>query len=149
MSEADVNVVKSFQPPLGFDLFSILQKNAPPAVVEEAMAGFRPFLTPDFVCVYHGSGDGERRGAMGLREVWLEWLEPWESYRTLQSKFIDLHDGRVVVLARDSARREGSEEDVQVHGIAIYTVRDGRIARAEYFARLEDGFAAAGLKPGG
>ena len=146
MAQDPVEIVKAFQPPLGFDLTSILQRDAPPALVEDAMAGFSGYLTPDFVCVFHGPSDGERPGVMGLREVWLDWLEPWDSYRTLQHKFIEIGDNRVVVLARDSGRREGMNEEVELHGIAIYTVRDGRIARAEYFAQLEDGLEAAGLQ---
>jgi hypothetical protein len=42
-------------------------------------------------------------GLRGWRDLWLEWLEPWESYRTEVQRVIDAGD-RVFGNARDFGR---------------------------------------------
>ena len=146
MSAENVELVRSFQPPPEVDVAQLFQRDGDAAAIAAAEARFEPLLTDDFVCAFHALGQGERRGIAGLREVWLDWMEPWESYHALSHEFIDLGD-RVLVLVRDVGRRRGMSDEIELNGSAIYTVRDGKIARAEYFARREDAFAAAGIDP--
>ena len=46
-------------------------------------AASEPFFTPDFECVFvrEDVGRATHQGLDGLRSAWLDWLEPWESYR--------------------------------------------------------------------
>jgi ketosteroid isomerase-like protein len=144
-----VDVVREFQPPPGVDIVRLFRRDAEAGEVEALLARLSQFLTDDFVCVFNGVSSGERRGAAGLREVWLDWLGPWDSYRVSDKEFEDLGDGRVLVLVHDFGRRRGTDGEVPLHGAALYTVRDDRIARAEYFAQREDAYAALGLEPRG
>ena len=146
MSAEDVELVRSLQPPPDVDLArDLFLRDADPETVAAAQAALEPFLTEDFECVFHRASDAPRPGVAGLRDAWLDWMEPWETYRAEIDELIDL-DGRVLVITRDYARRSGMADEVELQGSAIYTVRDGKIARAEYFAHREDALAAAGVK---
>ena len=58
---------------------------------------------------------------------------------------IDAHGGRVLVLTRDYARPKGADADVNFMGAPIWTVRDGKVARIEFYWNRAEGLAAAGL----
>ena len=58
---------------------------------------------------------------------------------------IDLGD-RVVVLARAFARLEGSQADVENTVAAIWTVRDGSLARIEFYLDRAEALKAVGLE---
>jgi ketosteroid isomerase-like protein len=146
VSQQAVEIVRALQPPLGTDLTKLFAREAEPAVVEALIAAIEPFVTDDFVCGFHGANRGERQGVTGLRDVWLDWLEPWETYRVEHHEFVDFGD-RVLVLVRDYGRRRGMTAEIELHGSAIYTVRDGKLARAEYFAQRAEAYAALGVDP--
>jgi ketosteroid isomerase-like protein len=84
-------------------------------------------------------------GLDGLRAAWLDWLSPWDSYRTEVEDVIDAQEGRVLVLARDYARPKGTDAEVYFSGAPIWTVRDGKIARIEFYWNRAEGLRAAGL----
>ncbi len=88
----------------------------------------------DFECVHHLLG-GERTytGFEGLRESWLDWLAPWATYRAETEEAIDCGD-RVLLLVRDFGRREAGSPEVKSDNAAIWTIRDGKVARAEFYA---------------
>ena len=104
-------------------------------------------LTPDFECVFVREDVGRSiyHGVAGLRAAWLDWLEPWDSYHAGVEDVIDAGEGRVVVLTRDRARPKGASADVDFLGAPIWTVRDGKIARIEFYFNRAEGVAAAGL----
>jgi ketosteroid isomerase-like protein len=83
-------------------------------------------------------------GLQGYRDAWLDWLEPWESYRTEAEKVIDAGDD-VLVLVRDHGRRAGMQAEVSMNAAAIWTVRDGKIVRATFFSDQERALEAVGL----
>src|SRR4051794_20565575 len=96
-------------------------------------------LAPDCEVVINLGGVDEVRahtGPAGLREAWLDWMEPWASYRTEIERMIDLDD-RVVVLVRDYGRYEPQGPEVQLTGSAIWTVRDRKVIRAEFYTDRE------------
>ena len=103
----------------------------------------------DFECIFvrDDVGRATYSGRDGLRAAWLDWLSPWASYRTEIEDFIDAGEGRVVVLTRDFARREGMEAEVDFEGAPVWTVRDGKVARVEFYMKRAEGLAAAGLGP--
>lgn len=114
----------------------------------QALLGYLSrFLDPDCDVVIYLGGAGEvrtRSGPSGLRETWLEWMEPWASYRTEIERFVDLGD-RVLVLIRDYGRYEPGGPEAQLTGGAIWTVRDRKVIRAEFYADREEGLRAAGV----
>jgi ketosteroid isomerase-like protein len=52
---------------------------------------------------------------------------------------------RVVVLVRDYGKREADAPEVELRGAAIWTVRGGRIVRAESHADRAEALASVGL----
>ena len=118
-----------------------------PDSAEALLAFLTPALDPDCEVVIDLGGAGEvrtRSGPSGMREAWLEWMAPWASYRTEIEEAIDLGD-RVVLLVRDFGRYQPGGPEAALTGAAIWTVRDHRIVRAEFYANREAGMRAAGL----
>ena len=75
----------------------------------------------------------------------MDWLAPWSSYRTEIEDCIDAGEGRVVVLTRDYACPLGAEAEVDFIGGPVWTVRDGKVARIEFYWNRDEGLKAAGL----
>lgn len=91
-----------------------------------------------------GGGESEYIGLDGLREGWLDLVEAWKSVRSEFERVIPVGE-RVLVLARRYARIVGSQHEVETIGAAIYLVRDGKIARAEFYATRDEALEAVGL----
>ncbi len=117
------------------------------AISTSITAASAPFFTPDFECVFvrDDVGRATYAGLDGLRAGFLDWLSPWDTYRTEIEDVIDAHEGRVLVLTRDYARREGMEAEVYFVGGPVWTVRNGKVARTEFYWNRADGPAAVGL----
>ena len=114
----------------------------------ERRAQHKAIFEPDceFAWIASGGTVGlEARGVDGLRERHLELFGAWETVQTECEQLIPVGD-KVVALLRLRGRMAGSENEVQNFGAGIYFVRDGRIARAEFYANRADGLAAAGLR---
>ena len=126
------------------DIIPMWRDDAIFAAMREATADL---LAPDFECVFvrEDVGRSTYYGVEGLRTAWLDWLEPWESYHAGVEDVIDAGTGRVVVLTRDHARPKGASTDVNFPGAPIWTVRDGKVARIEFYFSRAQGLAAAGL----
>ena len=83
-------------------------------------------------------------GPDGLRNNWLDWLEPWATYRVTIDELIDLGE-RVLALTRNYGRRKDMEAEVEMIAAAILTFRGGKVARWEDYAERAAGLEAAGL----
>ena len=143
MSQENLELVIKLQPAPGVDLSELLRREDRWAALADALARY---FHPGFETVPPGVPGTESTytGLDGLRAAWLGWTEPWLSYRTEIEQGIDAGD-RVLLLTRDYGRREGATEEVRVDGSAVWTVSEGKIARAEFFAHRADAFEAAGL----
>ena len=145
MSQENVELVRSFHPGPDVDLTRIYREESRWARASSLLA---PHLAQDFKCVLHGypGVEGETfEGLAGLRDLWLEWLTPWESYRGEVEEMIDLGDD-VLVLAHDFGRRAGNADSVGGRFAAIWTVRDGKVARIVFWADHEQALKAVGLE---
>jgi ketosteroid isomerase-like protein len=101
---------------------------------------------PDFEATIPLFGSAKTyNGLNGLREAWRDWLAPWVTWRSEIEEAIDLDDGRVLLLNRDYARAENSDLEMKNGGAAIWTVRDGKVARFDAYANRSDALNAAGL----
>ena len=101
---------------------------------------------PDCAFIWIGGGGREERtGSEGLRAGWLEFYEAWETIRTEYERIIPLGD-KVLALARVYGRMTGSENEVENLGAAVYFVRDGRIACAEFYVNRAEALEAVGLR---
>ena len=145
MSQEDVEIVRRLLGPFEHaDIAVIFRDEAGWASVVAALSSV---YAPDFECAYirDDVGRATYSGLAGLRAAWLDWLSPWASYRTEIEDFIDAKEGRVLVLVRDYARREGMQAEVSFEGAAVWTVRTGKLARIDFYQNRADGLAAAGL----
>jgi ketosteroid isomerase-like protein len=106
---------------------------------------FSAFLTDDFQSVMAFPAQTRTySGLEGLRENWLDWLEPWATYRVTIDELIDVGE-RVAVLTRNHGRREDMETEVEIIAAAILTFREGKIARWEDYAVRVAALEAVGL----
>ena len=83
-------------------------------------------------------------GVDGFREMWLDWLEPWASYYVQVEEMIEAGDS-VVVLVRDRGRRHGMDAEVELISGSVWTFRDGKVVRVEFYSNREELRGAIGL----
>jgi ketosteroid isomerase-like protein len=142
MSQENVEIVKSFHPGDGTDLVALLHDQAAFQVVASAV---EPFLEPDFTLETRMLGLRETyTGLEGLRQAWLDWLEPWSSYFDELEDTVDLGD-RVMLVGHHRGKRRDSEAEVEMFAAAIYTVKDGKVSHVVYYADRAEAYEAAGL----
>lgn len=142
MSEANVELVRAIHLGPDVDLVELFGRGGE----SNLLSAIEPLLDEGFEAVGHGGVRyGPFQGVDGLRRVWAEWLSPWESYRTETQEIVDLGD-RVLVLVRDFGRRAGIEEEVSQHSASIWTVRAGKLARADFYADRTQALKAAGIR---
>jgi SnoaL-like domain len=105
-----------------------------------------PLYHAEFACAGNILGNAsERAGLEGLRGFWLDWLAPWATYATEAEDALDLGD-RVLVLSHSFGRLEGSAHELHEAPAAVWTVRDGKVARAEFFVDRDEALKAAALR---
>jgi ketosteroid isomerase-like protein len=143
MSQENVELVTNLQPAPDVDIAELFRSDEMWSTVADAVA---PLFHPDFESLAPGVPGTEKVhvGLGGLRAAWLEWMKPWMTYRTEIKQAIDAGD-RVLLLTQDYACHEGVAQEVKVDGSAVWTVRDGKIARACFYPARSEAFAAAGL----
>jgi len=108
---------------------------------------FAAFFHPDCECILHlpGAEPAVYVGLDGWRKGWGDWLGPWVSYRSEIEELLDVGE-RVVVLDRDYARREPGAPEIGQIAAAVWTVRDGKVARAEFYAHRSEALKAVDLE---
>jgi ketosteroid isomerase-like protein len=145
VSKENVELVRSLHPAPGTDLARVYRDEGSWAAASAMLAAA---FTQDFKCVAHGYLEAEGEsfdGVAGLRYLWLEWLTPWDSYRTEVEDVIDLGDN-VLVLVRDFGRRAGDTREVADNAAAVWTIRDGKVARIAFWADRVTALNALGLE---
>jgi ketosteroid isomerase-like protein len=145
MSQENVEIVKALFERLGEGDFTLFARDDDMwAAWSEAAV---PFLHQDVESVGRDPvvGGTSYLGLDGLRAMWLDWVAPWVTWRATVEEVIDLGD-RVLVLSRAFGLLEGSRAEVEATGVAsVWTVRDGKIARVEFYAVRADALEAVGL----
>jgi ketosteroid isomerase-like protein len=102
-------------------------------------------LDPDIEIYDHDMPDaGEYRGRDGFREWVAQWGEAWESFSIEAGDYIDAGD-RVVELVRLSARGKGSGVPLERLDGMVWTLRDGKAVRLDYFGSRTEALEAVGL----
>jgi ketosteroid isomerase-like protein len=136
-----VELVKALIPQ-GTDIVPIFRDEDTWAQTREAVSRL---ITDDFESVMVFPAQTRTyAGLEGLRRNWLDWLEPWATYRTNFDELIDVGD-RVVILLRDHGRRKDMDKEVELIGATILTFREGQVARWEDYADRAAALHAAGL----
>src|SRR5439155_7121300 len=83
-------------------------------------------------------------GLHGFADAWREWLEPWDSYYVEVEEFIDVGD-EVVSLVRVSARTTRDGVAIEHRPAAVWSVREGKVARVRFYLHRPEALEAAGL----
>ena len=87
--------------------------------------------------IYHGHE--------GLAHFFAEWYEAWENVDSDYEELIDAGDQVVSVeTTRGRGRRSGAE--VNIPHAAVWTIRDGKVARVVWYATRGEALAAAGVE---
>jgi ketosteroid isomerase-like protein len=146
LSEENVEIVQRLHSEVlhsEMDVAQLVRNDDVWAARVEAVAAF---YHPDVESVRLGLPDGRTyTGLDGLRNLWLEWLAPWTTYRMQAEDVVDLED-RVLVLAHVFGRLEGSQAEVENIVASVWTLRDGKIARAEFYIDRAEALKAVGLE---
>ena len=142
MSQENVEIVLKVYPAPDVDNVPLYRDDS--LWAEQAKA-LEPFVHADIECVwYQFGGEKHYAGLDGLRALVLEWMTPWVRYRIETVEAIDLGE-RVLVLNHDCGRREGSTAEVRRRLGAVWTVRDGKIARLDAYSTRAEALKAVGL----
>jgi ketosteroid isomerase-like protein len=103
-------------------------------------------LDPDVEMHDHDIPDGAvYRGHGGWREWSAHFSEAWETVSLEPQEYIDAGDGRVVLVARVAARGVGSGVEVERLDGVMWTIRDGKTVRMDYYGSPAEALEAAGL----
>lgn len=146
MSQTNVAIVRGLQPDPETDLAALFRDEA---IWRTARGGLATVLEPDCESAIVMPGEGEvadrrtYRGVEGLRQAWLDWLGPWESYFVRLERFVDAGE-QVVVLSRDRGRRHGMAAEIESPVGAVWTLRQRRVVRAEFYANRDQALDAVG-----
>ena len=110
--------------------------------LETALAGFDPKVE-----IYdHDIPDaGEYRGLEGLLRWQDDWGREWESWRWDPEEYIDAGD-RVVAALRVYAKGLRSGVDVERLDGVVYTIRDGKCVRLDYYGSKNEALEAVGRR---
>ena len=73
-----------------------------------------------------------------VRDGWIDFVQEL-------LELIELPDGRVVALVRQSERGRESGVPIVIHYFALFTIRDGKVRKIEYFRHRADALQAAGV----
>jgi len=145
MSQENVELVLSVQPAPDVDVARQFRDDA---LWAAGVAVTAPIAHPEFECIVRGGPEGDSRiylGTEGMRQMFLDWLAPWASYRTEIQQAIDCGD-QVLVLANTFGRLDGSTQEVALSSSDVWTVRDGKIARWEIYLSRSEALKAVGLE---
>jgi len=143
MSQENVEIVLAMQPSPDADIAALLRDDKQWKAAANAAA---PLIHPNFECTLPLFGKAESHAGMdGLRVAWLDWTAPWATYRTVVEEAIDLGE-RVLLLLRDYGRRKATDPEVEQMDAAVWTVRENKLARAEFYADRQQALKAVGLE---
>jgi ketosteroid isomerase-like protein len=102
---------------------------------------------PDFEVHDHDMPDvvGIYRGHDGWREWVAHFAEAWENFTIKALEFIDAGDGMVVEVVRVSAQGRASGVTVESIDGLVWTVRDGKTLRLDWYSSRAEALEAVGL----
>ena len=145
MSTENVDLISALQPDSDVDLAGLFRDDESWANLREI---FEQVFHDDIETGFVGVGQESRsHGVDGFREVWLEWVGPWETYRADIDQVIDCDDD-VLVITNDYGRKPGMTAEVRLFGAAVWSLREDLIAKAYFYADRGAALDAVGLSPG-
>jgi ketosteroid isomerase-like protein len=106
----------------------------------------RGMLQPDLEVHEWPEGPDQRvyHGVDGIFRAREEWSKAWEELRSETLGYVDAGD-RVLVLMRTIGKGRGSSIEIEVDNFGVFTIRDSKVAKVEYFTDREAALAATAL----
>ena len=130
MSQENVEIVRSV-----YDAWARDQLPGPARLFDPKIEYVNP---PDAV------EPGTRHGLAAFSRAVHDMVEGWETWQIEPERFIPAGE-RVAVVVRYRAHWRTSGVDVESHESALWTLRDGKVVRYEWFNGPNDALEAAGL----
>jgi ketosteroid isomerase-like protein len=87
---------------------------------------------------------GDYRGHAGLGRYLEDWAAAWSEFSMEPEEFLDVGE-RVVMVFRMKATGLGSGVAVERHDAMVFTVRDEKIVRLDYYNNRADALKAVGM----
>ena len=84
------------------------------------------------------------RGMDGLMQARAHWAEAWESVRGEPTRLVEAGDS-VFAFIEITAKGRGSSIEIKLETFGVYSFRDAKVWRVQYFTNREAALAAAGL----
>ena len=135
MSQQNLELVKALFPEPDTDVIPLFRDEEIYARMRVALG---ELLTDDFQSAIVLPAETRMYvGLDGFRKNWLDWLEPWATYRTTIDELIDAGE-HIVALLRDYGRRADMDTEIELIGATVVTFREGKLARwADYTDRAQ------------
>ncbi|MEK6326174.1 MAG: nuclear transport factor 2 family protein [Actinomycetota bacterium] len=127
MSEQNVQVVRSF-----YDAWAREEFPGPAELMDPEIEYVNPVGAVE---------PGTHRGIAAFSKAVEKVLEGWETWRMEPEQFQEAGD-QVAVVVRYRARGRGSGVEVEGRESALWTLRDGKVARYAWFHEAADAFEA-------
>jgi len=89
---------------------------------------------------------GPMHGKDAVRAYAQDWLDMFDDFKAESVELIDAGEDQVVAVVRNSGRAKLSGVETDVTYAAVYTIRDGKIARGREYWTKEQALEAAGLR---
>ena len=144
MSEESIEVVKAAIPPSGTELTALF---ADDSGAPDRLAAAASLFHPEVEFEVHGAVANTLAGAglPGLFDAWRDWLQAFEVYWTEIEDFLDAGEDRVLVILRDHGRLKGTAGEITQTGASLWTVRERKIARIDFYPNRAQALEATGL----
>jgi ketosteroid isomerase-like protein len=83
-------------------------------------------------------------GHAGIRRLLDEWNEAWEAVEYELTELIDAGD-KVISVVDARGRGRGSGLEVELRGMPVFTLHEGKVIQVVWFPTREEALKAAGL----
>jgi uncharacterized protein len=88
---------------------------------------------------------GPMHGKEAVRAYMQDWLDMFDDVKMEPVELIDAGEDQVIAVLRNSGRAKLSGVETDLTFAALYTFRDGKVARGREYWTREEAFEAAGL----
>jgi SnoaL-like domain len=131
MAPTRLERVKAIMPGEGTDLVDIFGADAPPI---DTGGLVRDDATVNMVA---RNAESATEGPEGFREIWADWLEPWESYRIYYDDVIERGD-RVIMLVRLRGVTKHGGVEMEHEAAGIFRFDGDEVVEMEFNLDRED-----------
>ena len=88
---------------------------------------------------------GPMHGRDAVRAYTQDWLDMFDEFRSEAVELIDAGEDRVIAVTKISGRAKLSGVETDLTYAALYTIRDGKVARGREYWTKDQALEAAGL----